>query len=115
MKSEPHISAWSVFASLILLLCGAAAFAQDGRLTLHVTPQQAYVFVDGHAVGEASKHHSMKLSAGQHKVDLANYGYSSATNDVTITAGKATALDVTLQSVTGTVTGPFGAITIEGA
>jgi outer membrane protein OmpA-like peptidoglycan-associated protein len=115
MKSEPHISVWGVFASLSLLLCGAAAFAQDGRLTLHVTPQQAYVFVDGHAVGEASKHHSMKLSAGQHKVELANYGYSSASNDVTITAGKATALDVTLQSVTGTVTGPFGAITIEGA
>jgi outer membrane protein OmpA-like peptidoglycan-associated protein len=110
-----HISAWVVYANSILLLCGAGAFAQDGKLTIHVTPQQAYVFVDGHAVGQASKHHSVKLSAGQHKVVLANYGYSSASNDVRITAGESTGLDVTLQPVTGTVTGPFGAITIEGA
>jgi hypothetical protein len=115
MKPKRHIPAWVAFASLSLFLCGAGALAQDGKLTIHVTPQQAYVFVDGKAVGEAHKHHNIKLSPGQHTIVLANYGYSSASNDVTVTAGKSTSLDVTLQPVTGSVTGPFGAITIEGA
>jgi len=115
MKPKRHISAWVAFASLSLFFCGAAAFAQDGKLTIHVIPTQAYVFVDGKAVGEASTHHNINLSSGQHNVVLANYGYNSASNAVTVTAGKSTSLDVTLQPVTGSVTGPFGAITIEGA
>jgi hypothetical protein len=45
---------------------------------VHVTPEQAYVFVDGRAISEASKHNSFTLSAGDHKIDLANYGYTPA-------------------------------------
>src|SRR5580704_12683378 len=103
-------------AILVLVVAGAQqSFAQNGKLIIHATPKQAYVFVDGQAVGEASKHHSMRLSAGDHKVELVNYGYSPATNAVTITAGQTSKLDVTLQPVAPTVSGPFGAMTIEGA
>jgi len=103
-------------AILVLVVAGAQqSFAQNGKLIIHANPTQAYVFVDGQAVGEASKHHSMRLSAGDHKVELVNYGYSPATNAVTITAGQTSNLDVTLQPVAPTVSGPFGAMTIEGA
>jgi len=101
---------------LVLLLAGCRqGVAQDGKLTIHATPKQAYVFVDGRAVGEVSKHHSLRLRAGDHKVDLVNYGYSPASNSVSITAGRISNLDVTLQPVGSTVAGPFGAMTIEGA
>jgi outer membrane protein OmpA-like peptidoglycan-associated protein len=87
----------------------------DGKVAIHVTPKQAYVWVDGRAISEASKHHKLSLSAGDHKIVLANYGYAPETRNITITAGKTTDLDVTLQAVSGTVSGPFGAMTIEGA
>jgi len=104
---------------LILPLCLSAgvpnSVAQDGKLAIHVTPKQAYLFVDDHAISEASKHHTLSLSAGTHKVEIVNYGYTAQTQTVTITAGQTTPLDVTLQPVSSTVSGPFGAITIEGA
>lgn len=91
------------------------SWAQNGKVALHVTPKQAYVFVDGQAISEASKHHTLSLSPGDHKIELVNYGYTAETRNVTITAGQTASLDVTLQPVSGKVAGPFGAITIEGA
>ena len=100
----------------LLTFCGATrTSAQDGKLVLKVTPKQAYIFLDGRAISEASKHHSLSLSAGDHKIELANYGFVPATRTVTITAGKTTDLEVSLTPVAGTVSGPFGAMTIEGA
>jgi len=100
---------------LFVYLGMPAAAAQDGKLKLHVTPHQAYVFVDGHAISEASKCHNLKLSAGNHKIELVNYGYTPETRDVVITAGESTGLEVSLTPVSSSVSGPFGAITIEGA
>ncbi len=109
-----HIQAFR-FLVFLVLLSGISGFAQDGKLVIHVTPKQAYIFLDGRAISEASKHHSLSLSAGDHKIELANYGYSPSTQTVTIAAGKTSKIDVTLSPVSGTVPGPFGAMTIEGA
>ena len=98
-----------------ILLAGSSGLAQEGKLDLHVTPKQAYIFVDGRAISEASKHHVLTLSAGDHKIELVNYGYQPANRTVTITAKKTTNLEVTLEAVGSTVSGPFGAMTIEGA
>ncbi len=89
--------------------------AQNGKVAVHITPKQAYLFVDGQAISEASKHHSLSLSPGEHKIQVANYGYTPETRTVTVTAGKVTDLDVSLQPVSGTVSSPFGAMTIEHA
>ena len=99
----------------MIWLVGSLGLAQDGKLDLHVTPKQAYIFVDGRAISEASKHHVLTLSAGDHKIELVNYGYQPANRTVTITAKKTTNLEVTLEAVGSTVSGPFGAMTIEGA
>ena len=99
----------------MILLAGSSGLAQEGKLDLHVTPKQAYIFVDGRASSEASKHHVLTLSAGDHKIELVNYGYQPANRTVTITAKKTTNLEVTLEAVGSTVSGPFGAMTIEGA
>jgi outer membrane protein OmpA-like peptidoglycan-associated protein len=115
MKSESHGYRLIVAVVLLVLAGGISAYAQDGKLTIHVTPKQTYVFVDDRAFGEASHHHSISLSAGNHKIELVNYGYTPANRTVTITAGETANLEVTLEPVAETVTGPFGAMTIEGA
>ncbi|MBZ5571789.1 MAG: OmpA family protein [Acidobacteriia bacterium] len=115
MKSESQAFRLIACVVLLVLAAGISVCAQDGKLTIHVTPKQTYVFVDGRALGEASHHHSLSLSAGNHKIDLVNYGYNPTSRTVTITAGETANLEVTLEPVAGTVSGPFGAMTIEGA
>jgi outer membrane protein OmpA-like peptidoglycan-associated protein len=115
MKMEIQTPRFFVALVLLGLLSGVSSFAQDGKLVVRATPKQAYIFVDGRAISEASKHHSISLSAGDHKVELANYGYVPSTQTVTIAAGKTSKIEVTLSPVAGTISGPFGAMTIEGA
>lgn len=114
MKVHTLLSRSLLSAAVLMVASGISSFAQDGKLVLHVTPKQAYIFVDGRAISEASEHRSLSLSPGEHKIELANYGYAPSTQTVTITAGKDTKLDVALTPVTGTVSGPFGAISIGG-
>ncbi|MFY9909482.1 MAG: OmpA family protein [Candidatus Sulfotelmatobacter sp.] len=111
---KPQVRMFSL-AVLAVAAIVPQSWAQNGKVALHVTPKQAYVFVDGQAISEASKHHTLSLSPGDHKIELVNYGYTAETRNVTITAGQTASLDVTLQPVSGKVAGPFGAITIEGA
>jgi outer membrane protein OmpA-like peptidoglycan-associated protein len=115
MKLSLRAAMMAAYLFLPMLFCEVSAHAQDGKLTLHVTPRQAYVFVDGRAISEAGKHRSLKLSAGDHKIDLANYGYAPVSRNVTIAAGTNTDLNVDLTPVATTVSGPFGAMTIESA
>jgi hypothetical protein len=99
-------------AMVVTLTLAAPAFAQNGKLKIKVSPKQAYVFIDGNAIREGS--HTMTLPAGTHSVGVYNYGYTSQTQNVDITAGKTTSLDVKLQSSGGDVSGPFGYIEIKG-
>jgi len=115
MSTKRYMSRFLILVIVSLVASACSGFAQNGKLKMHVTPQQAYVFLDGRAISEASKHHSFSLSAGDHKIELANYGYESETRTVTITAGKTTDLDVALKSVGSKVSGPYGAMTIKGA
>jgi outer membrane protein OmpA-like peptidoglycan-associated protein len=102
-------------ASLILFALTAASplLAQEGKLIVHATPKQAYVFVDGHALGQAG--HALKLSSGDHKLEVVNYGYTPASQSVSIVAGETAQVTIALAPNTNNVSGPWGAMTIEGA
>jgi outer membrane protein OmpA-like peptidoglycan-associated protein len=104
------------FLLLALVLLGGVSLSstQNGKLKVKAKPSQAFVFVDGKAIHEASKG-SISLSPGDHSVGIYNYGYKPANRNVSIQAGKTAIVDVTLDSVPGEVTGPWGALTIEGA
>jgi outer membrane protein OmpA-like peptidoglycan-associated protein len=115
MRRSIHAITLSMTAGLFIWFSPFSAAAEDGKLKLHVMPSQAYVFVDGRAISEASKCHNLKLSAGKHKIEFVNYGYTPETREVVINAGETTDLEVSLISVSSSVSGPFGAITIEGA
>jgi len=102
-----------------LLICSAwtqPALAQTaesmGKLNIHVSPKQAYVFVDGRAIRDGSQ--SIKLAAGDHTVAVYNYGYSPKIQQVHINASDTAHLDVALQNSGAPVTGPFGYIELKG-
>ena len=109
---QPH---FILVTSVALFAQGLSAQAQDGKLRLKVSPKQAYVFVDDKAISEASKRPTLNLGAGDHKIELVNYGYKPITQTVTIAAGKTTDLNVTLEKAGEKVAGPFGAISVKGA
>jgi outer membrane protein OmpA-like peptidoglycan-associated protein len=115
MKVYSQVSRFFLSVALLMLTGGISSLAQNGKLVFKITPQQAFVFADGRAISESSKIYVLKLSAGEHKIELVNYGYAPLTQTVTITAGKTALLRASLTPVTGTVSGPFGAMTIEGA
>ncbi len=107
---------FSLVSVALLALGIAPAFAQSGqaagKLKIHVSPKQAYVFVDGKAIRDGSQ--TIELSAGSHAVGVDNYGYTPQTKNVDITAGKTTDLDVSLQTSGDKVSGPFGDIELKG-
>ncbi len=115
MKVRNQVPRFLLSVALLVSASGISSFAQDGKLAFHVRPDQAFVFVDDRAISEASKIYTLKLSPGEHKVEIVNYGYTASSQKVTITAGKTTLLRVTLAQAGGTVSGPFGAMTIKGA
>ena len=99
---------------ILLLICAQPVLAQTGKLKVHVKPREAYVYADGKPVMEA-RGHTITLSVGEHKIDLYNYGYKPESRNVSIEANKTATLDVTMQAIPGTVSGPWGCITLEGA
>ena len=104
----------AVLAALSVVCVVSPVRAQDGKLKVHAVPPQAYVFVDGQAMHEASRG-AFNLSPGSHTIDIYNYGYKPATQKVDITAQQTNVLNVTLDPIPGMVSGPWGCMTIEGA
>jgi hypothetical protein len=102
-----------VIAVLLTLSGPTVVCAQDGKLKIHARPSEAYVFVDGQAMGEASR--TLTLAPGNHRIDLYNYGYVRVSRDVSVPRGATTHLNATLEPIASRVSGPWGSITLEGA
>lgn len=110
------MSCKNVRRSLLLAfvaLWAAGAWAQDGKLRVKVEPKQAYIFVDGNAIGDGSR--TIKLAAGHHTVGVYNYGFTSQVREVDLEAGTVTGLEFKLDPAGGEVSGPWGRIQLEGA
>src|SRR5271157_2452893 len=114
MKIQSQAHRIFVFVIFLISTGTLPGIAQEGTLKINVTPKQAYAFVDGRAYGEATLH-SLYLAPGEHKIALYNYGYLPASATVTITNKQTTVMDVTLTPILSRISGPFGAMTIEGA
>jgi len=111
--TRSNISPLACFLVLSLATLSAATDSgQTGKLKIHVSPKQAYVFVDGSAIRDGSQ--SIKLAPGSHEVSVHNYGYTPVTQSVQIESGKTTDLKVDLQKSGGEVSGPFGDIELKG-
>jgi len=114
MRKRPAFLVATLFlaAALIEAAPTLAQSTKNGKLDIHVSPKQAYVFVDGKAIRDGSQ--TLELSAGTHEVGVYNYGYTSKTQSVQIESGKKTDLNVTLQASGDKVSGPFADIEFKG-
>jgi hypothetical protein len=111
--TRSHISLLACFLVLSLATLSAATDSgKTGKLKIHVSPKQAYVFVDGSAIRDGSQ--TIKLAPGSHEVSLHNYGYTPITQSVQIESGKTVDLNVNLQKSGNEVSGPFGDIELKG-
>ena len=115
MRTTTSVLVGLLFSALPCLFA-VSVFAQSseetGKLKIHVEPKQAYVFVDGKAIRDGSQ--TINLAAGDHKVDVYNYGYVPKTADVHVGTGETTNLRVNLQSSGDKVAGPFADIEFKG-
>jgi OmpA family/PEGA domain len=102
----------TIVLAVALTVSAGHAKDGDGKLKIKVSPKQADVFIDGNAMRQGT--HSFTLSPGKHTVEVVNYGYQPSTQDVDITAGKTTPLDVKLTAEGGAVSGPYGDIQFDG-
>lgn len=101
-----------VVVAFVSLPIFAQSSIEMGQLKIHVSPKQAYVFVDGKAIRDGSQ--TIELSEGTHKVGVENYGYIPKIQEVHIGAGEITHLSVALQSSGDMVSGPFADIELKG-
>lgn len=86
--------------------------SQVGYFKLTITPKQGYVFIDGVPIRKGDgKYHA---TPGEHTLDFYNYGYKHTTQKVTLEAGTTKTLEVTMEAIPGTSSGPWGRIQIEG-
>ena len=95
-------------------LLGAAMYAQEaatGKLKVHVDPEEAYTFVDGNAYGPGQ--HTIQLSAGNHSILIANYGFTFHKEEVSIEPNGTSSMRVDLKPSGGLVSGPRGRLQIE--
>ena len=100
------------FVVFSLVTLPASAQSVTGKLKIHVSPKQAYVFVDGKAIRDGSQ--TIVLSPGPHEVSVRNYGYTSNTRQVHIDPRTTTDITVALQNSGDKVSGPFGDIEFKG-
>lgn len=101
-----------VLFSLLALPVFARTDQNTGKLRVHVSPKQAYVFVDGKAIRDGSQ--TITLTRGSHEVSVRNYGYLPNTQVVSIQVGDTTDINVDLQKSGDKVAGPFGDIEFKG-
>ena len=112
MRRFRHVPIVYVVCILILLLGAAPLLAKCGHLKLHVTPKQAYVFIDDVPLGWGSG--LLWATPGEHTLAVYNYGYKPYTAKFTSESGKTSSLSVALEAIPGTVPGPWGRIELKG-
>lgn len=81
-----------------------------GKLSVHVNPYSAEVFVDGRSIGRSALE-PVELQIGQHKVMVSSDGYRTETRTVTINENQTTDISVPLSRVANYkfTTSPHGA------
>jgi outer membrane protein OmpA-like peptidoglycan-associated protein len=112
MRTSRQVLSVFVLSLAFLLLGAAPLLAKCAHLKLHVTPKEAYVFVDGMPLGPGSG--VIWAEPGEHTLAVYNYGFKPYTSKFTAESGKTTALSVALEAIPGTNPGPWGRIELKG-
>lgn len=98
--------------TLFLLTAASLALSQEGTIRVNVTPEEAYIFVDGQPFVHRSN--TLTLPTGDHTLGVYNYGFVPQVVNLYIEKGGNPPLNARLTPVAGMVSGPWGRIQIEG-
>jgi len=112
MQTLRRVLSVSALSFALTLLGTTPLLAKCAHLKLHVTPKQAYVFIDGVPLGWGSG--TFWADPGEHTLSVYNYGYKPYTSKFTAASGKTTSLSVALEAIPGTVPAPWGRIQLKG-
>ena len=94
-------------------IAGDKTKSEVGKLRVNVSPEEAYIFVDGKPYRHRST--TVILPPGEHTITVYNYGYEPMTQKVTVSAGTNPEMEARLKPAGERVSGPWGRIQIEGA
>jgi len=108
----PRRKLMSFLSFFLVVAFTYSAMAQNATVKVSVAPKQAYICVDGKAIGDG--HRTLDLAPGRHTITVRNYGYKPAIREVELAAGQNEALNIALEKVEGTVSASFVVIQIEG-
>jgi hypothetical protein len=86
---------------------------EAGKVRVRVSPEEAYIFVDGKPYRHRST--TLVLPPGEHNITVYNYGYEPMTQKVQVSAGTNPEIEARLKPSGEPVSGPWGRIQIEGA
>lgn len=81
-------------------------------IRVNVSPEEAYIFVDGYPIVHRSN--TLNILPGEHTVGVYNYGYTPQVKNVFIEKDSSQSLNARLKPVDAMVKGPWGRIQIEG-
>jgi PEGA domain len=99
-------------SAIFFLVISSLAVAQEGKIRVNVTPEEAYIFVDGQPVTHRSN--TLTLSPGEHTIGVYNYGFVPQVQKIYIEKGENPTINARLTAIPEMVSGPWGRIQIEG-
>lgn len=113
---------FSLTAGVLLAVLFAAAVpafprGNQAKLKIHVSPKQAYIFLDGAALKQGScagLFCTIWVDPGEHRVTVRNYGFAPQSRKVNLEVDETVKLDISLKPEGGPVPGPWGRIQIKG-
>jgi hypothetical protein len=111
------LSTGVLLATLFAAAAPAFPRVKQAKLKVHVSPPQAYVFLDGAALKQGSCDGlfcTIWVDPGNYKVTVRNYGFAPESRKVRLVAGKTTKLNISLKPEGGPVSGPWGRIQVKG-
>jgi hypothetical protein len=105
-----------LFAVAIFLITAVGfSFAQQpgaAKVRVEVSPEEAYIFVNGHPYNHRSQ--TISLAPGDYTIGVYNYGFVPQVQKITLNAGENPMIQAQLKPAMGMVAGPWGRIQIEG-
>ena len=98
-------------AGAALLLKGGAGEEQTpgptaGSVQVNSTPQGASIYLDGTATGQTTNSTLTDVSPGSHTIMLVKEGYEDYEENISVTAGQTTTVNINLTAIIITVTNP---------
>ena len=120
MVIRRHVLMSASFVFLVMVASSSSLYADRGLAKLKVTARllEAEIFIDGQHMGDTTWDGTLtvpKIGPGEHKVEVRNWGFTPQSFKLNFEPDKSTYLNVRLDPMAGSISGPLGQIDVHGA